>query len=100
MNILPIPGFAIAFISGFYLIFSSGCVGTVGGYGYQNDGYNGMDYYNTGGGYYGGGWGGNYHVGPPRGGEQHRHDDGNASAHAYRPAPASHAMPSIPSSPR
>jgi hypothetical protein len=45
-----------------------------------------------------GGWGHGYQVAPFRGGD-HRPTGGggHASAHAYRSAPASHSMPSMPS---
>ncbi len=65
------------------------------GYGYDGGGPDvgiGIDYYG-GIGYDYGGWGGNYRVGPPRGGRR----GGDRGVHAYRPAPASHGMPSLPS---
>jgi hypothetical protein len=48
-----------------------------------------------------GGWGSGYLVGPPRG--DHRRFEArhvSPSRHAYRPAPPSHHMPSIPNHPR
>ncbi len=85
---------AIVSLFGLLALVSSGCVGSVGGYGY--DGY-GVDYYEPYGADYGG-WGPGYRVGPVRGGD-HRPDrgPGRSAGHAYRSAPASHAMPSIPS---
>jgi hypothetical protein len=66
------------------------------GYGYAGPNIGvGIDYYEPFGFDYGG-WGGNYRTGPPRGGGR-AFGNGN---HAYRSAPASHAMPSIPSAPR
>ena len=75
----------------------SGCVATTGGYG-------GEDYYEPSG-YYYNGWGPTYRVGPPRRGD---HDDHPGPPHAeshqghpaYRPAPPSRAVPSIPTKPR
>lgn len=82
---------------GLVALLSFGCVVAGGGYG--DAGY-GLGYYQP----YGvpvGGWGADYHVAPYREGE-HRRDEGGGrpAAHAYRPAPASRAMPSIPSHPR
>jgi hypothetical protein len=79
------------------LILLGGCVADGGGYdgavgvSYQADFYEpyGYEY---------GGWGGRYHVGPPRGGE--RRPDHSSGAPAYHPAAPSRAMPSIPSRPR
>jgi hypothetical protein len=72
------------------------------GYGYGYDGTTnigvGIDYYEPLGFDYGG-WGGNYRAGPPRGGPRGGGGRGGAS-HAYRSAPASHGMPSLPSGPR
>jgi hypothetical protein len=42
------------------------------------------------------GWGPGYHVGPPRGGERRPE---KSSPHAYRPAPPSRPVPSIPTRP-
>ncbi len=87
---------------GLLMILPAGCavegVGYSGGYGY------GADYYD-GGGYDYGGWGDGYYVGPYRnggyrGGDHDRggHDrGGHDGGHAYRSAPASHGVPSIPS---
>ena len=96
---------AIAFVIGLFTVLSSGCAVTGGGYGYGYDGGVGigLDYYEPYGAYGGwgpgyGGWGPGYHVGPFRDGA-HRPDrgGGHPPPHAYRSAPASHPMPSIPS---
>jgi hypothetical protein len=59
----------------------------------------GVDYYEPFGFDYGG-WGPDYRSGPPRGGQRTFRDGGRGATHAYRPAPSSRAMPSIPSGPR
>ncbi|MGD0960267.1 MAG: hypothetical protein ABSB19_10710 [Methylomonas sp.] len=106
MKLFQIHGFAIAMVAGLLTLVTYGCVST-GGYGAQYGGYNGLYYNeNIGDGY--SNWGPNYFVGPSRRGEQgadHRgaqrvDQGGHEMAHAYRAAPASHAMPSIPSSSR
>lgn len=92
----------------------SGCVVDGGpGYAYGGDvdvGV-GVDYYQPVG-VFGGGWGPGYRVGPPRGDDGHRRPEdphrggpgdaphgapGGGGTHAFRPAPASHPAPSIPS---
>jgi len=99
----PATGIAIAL----FVTLSSGCVvAPDGGYAYNN-GYPG--YYEPYGAYYGG-WGPNYLVAPfyideneRREGRFRGHDEGrgwgggNPGLHAFRSAPASHGMPSIPS---
>ncbi len=100
MNISLLRWSAIAFVIGLFTTLSSGCAVTGGGYGYNGDVGVGLDYYEPYGGEYGG-WGSGYRVGPSRGGD-HRHEHGgsgggHAPSHAYRSAPASHSMPSIPS---
>jgi hypothetical protein len=87
-----------------FAVLLSGCV-VGGGYGGGYDGDVGVgvgvDYYEPAGVVYGG-WGPGYHVGPYRGGERGR-DVGHArggGSHAYRAAPASHSIPSIPSGSR
>jgi hypothetical protein len=99
MNISSLRWLAIAFVIGLFTTLSSGCAVTGDGYGYGYDGDVGigLDYYEPYGGDYGG-WGSGYHVGPYRGGD-HRpgRGGGHAPSHAYRSAPASHSMPSIPS---
>ena len=80
-----------------FAILASCTVG-VGGGGYYGDGYAGVgyvgDYYEPYG-YDYGGWGAGYRVGPYRD-HDHRGDRGNPGPHSYRPAPTSHATPSIP----
>jgi hypothetical protein len=71
------------------------------GYGYgggANIGV-GVDYYEPSGFDYGG-WGPSYRSGPPRGGSRPFGGGGRGGSHAYRSAPASHAMPSLPSGAR
>ena len=89
----------IAAVVGPLALMASGCVVSDGGYGYASGpSLGGAGYYEPYGVDYGG-WGPGYHVGPSRDGG-HRSDrggGGGASAHAYRSAPASHSMPSIPS---
>ena len=93
---------APAFVIGLVAVLSSGCIAPGGGYGYDGGAGYGLDYYEP----YGvpiGGWGPDYRVGPyhNREGEHPRASaGGRPAAHAYRPAPASRAMPSIPSGSR
>jgi hypothetical protein len=91
---------ALAFAVGLSTVLSSGCAVTGGGYGYDEGGY-GVGYYEPIGVDYGG-WGSGYRVAPNRGGGDRRADGGGgrSAPHAYRSAPASHAMPSLPSSSR
>lgn len=101
MKTLLLRGSAIAVVIALFTIPLSGCVVPVGGYesGYGYDGGVGigLDYYEPYGTVYGG-WGPGYHVAPYRGGEQRRdYGGGRPVSHAYRSAPASHSMPSIPS---
>jgi hypothetical protein len=86
--------------AGLFAVLLSGCVVPVGG-GYAEDGGVsvglGVDYYEPFGAVYGG-WGPGYRVGPYRGGDYRQERGGGREApHAFRPAPASHSMPSIPS---
>ncbi|HEY8024442.1 MAG TPA: hypothetical protein VIF60_07750 [Burkholderiaceae bacterium] len=79
-----------------------GCV-VAGGGGYGNGGGGaeigiGVDYYEPFGGVYGD-WAPGYRVGPYRDGG-HGRGEGGSRPHAYRPAPGSHPMPSIPGRPR
>jgi len=78
------------------VVLSTGCVVAGGGYGYDgNVGVGvGVDYYEPVGGYYGN-WEPGYQVGPYRDGG--RRFDGDRGSHAYRSAPGSRSMPSIPS---
>jgi hypothetical protein len=88
---------ARAFVVGTLTVLSSGCAVVGGGYGYGDGGGIGAAYYEPYGVDYGG-WGGGYQVAPYRGGG--RRATGGGGQHAYRSAPASHAMPSIPSGSR
>jgi hypothetical protein len=85
---------AIACGIGLFAVLSVGCVVDGGGYAYDG-GAIGADYYEPYGAVYGG-WGPGFHVAPFRGGD-HRSAGG---AHAFRSAPASRPMPSIPSGAR
>ncbi len=92
MTVSPIAGAAFALALGLVTVLLPGCVAGDGGYGDYAVGY-----YEPYGGDYGG-WGPGYQVGPFRDGNHHEGGGGGRSApHAYRSAPASHAMPSIPS---
>jgi hypothetical protein len=77
-------------------VLLSGCFFPGGGY--YDGGDIGAGYYEPSGVVYGG-WGPSYHVAPFRGGDHPpaRSGGGHASAPAYKSAPASHSMPSIPS---
>src|SRR5271167_2011039 len=88
---------ALASLIGLAAVLSSGCVATGGGYGYGDGVGIGVDYYEPYGAVYGG-WAPSYHVAPVRDG-YHRPDSGSGhpAQHAYRSAPASHSVPSIPS---
>lgn len=97
MNTLIYRWSAIAFVIALFMLLVSGCVAG-GGYGYDGNVGVGVDYYEPYGADYGG-WEPGYQVGPVRGGH-HGSVGGPASSHAYRSAPASHSMPSIPSNSR
>jgi hypothetical protein len=73
----------------------------VAGGGYEGGGEvaYGADFYEPFG-YEYGGWGPNYRVGPPRGGERRPEHSGGSHPPAYHPAPPSRGVPSIPSRPR
>lgn len=83
-----------------WTFLSAGCIMSDGGYGYgYDDGVIGAGYYEPYGVDYGG-WGPGYHVAPfrdaghrPDGGE---HRSSGGGSHAYRSAPASRSMPSLP----
>jgi hypothetical protein len=70
------------------LVVSSGCM-------VSSRGYVGGVYEPTG--YVYGGWGPDYRVGPPRHGGQRRPEQ--SPPRAYRPAPRSRTLPSIPTHP-
>jgi hypothetical protein len=98
MNILMILRWsAFAFVVVMMTGLLSGCIVPNGGYGYDNEVGVGAAYYEPYGVEYGG-WGPGYHVAPFRGGD-HRPTGGGShgSTHAYKSAPASRAMPSLPS---
>ena len=83
-------------------LLSAGCIMSDGGYGYDDGGAIGVGYYESYGVDYGG-WGPGYNVAPYRGGphreggERRRGDPGGGrGGHAYRSAPASRSMPSLP----
>ena len=100
MNTLLVRWSAIALVLGLFTVLSSGCVVPGDGYGYNGDVGVGVDYYEPFGAIYGG-WGPGYYVGPYRdGGHGAYRGGGRPSGHTYRPAPASHPMPSIPSGSR
>jgi hypothetical protein len=88
---------AIAFMVWTLTVLLSGCFFPGGGYGYDDGGGIGAAYYGPPG-YDYGGWGHGYQVAPFRRGD-HRtiSGGGRSSARAYKSAPASHSMPSIPS---
>jgi hypothetical protein len=94
MTILQLRWSAIVSLVGVLLLMTPGCVTADGGYGY--DAGMGVDYYEPYGTYYGG-WGPGYSVGPFRDGD---HRQAHSSGHAYRSAPPSHSIPSIPSGSR
>jgi hypothetical protein len=94
MNISLSRWSAIALVIGLFTLLSSGCV-TGGGYA---DGVGiGVDYYEPYRPDYGG-WGPGYRVAPFRGGDHGPgHGDFHPAGHAYRSAPPTHSIPSIPS---
>lgn len=107
MKIILLRRLALTFAGLTLTVLLSGCIVTGGGYGYSDGGDIGITYYESSGIEYGG-WGSGYYVAPFRDGD-HRHRDGDhrtisgggrTPAPVYRPAPASRAVPSIPSKPR
>jgi hypothetical protein len=88
----------IVAVLGLCTVVVTGCAVSAGGYGYDGGVDVGVGYYGSPGYYggYAGDWGPGYVVGPYRG-DGRRFDGGGGRAHSYRPAPAGHAMPSIPS---
>ena len=97
MNLLHLRWVVFTLIVGTLAVLSAGCILPDGGYGYDDGGGVGAAYYEPYGVDYGG-WGPGYEVAPFRGGG-HRPSGGggHAAAHAYRSAPASRSVPSIPS---
>jgi hypothetical protein len=93
MKILLSRWAALAVAIGLLGVLSSGCV--VGG-GYDGGAGYGLDYYEPYGVGYGG-WGPDYQVAPYRDGD---HRPVSGGGHAFRAAPASRSMPSIPSGSR
>jgi len=75
---------------GLLSLLLAACVAAGGDGGYGADYYEpyGVDY---------GGWGGDYWVGPVHGDRFHHDFRGYPGPHAYRGAPASRPMPSLPS---
>ena len=86
----------LAFMLCMLTVLLFGCFVPVGGYGYDDGGDIGGAYYEPFG-YDYGGWGPGYHVAPYRGGDHRPVSGGGHTARAYRSAPASRSMPSIPS---
>ncbi len=101
MNISLLRCLALPFVICALTCLLSGCVVTGGGY--YDSGDIGAAYYEPSGVYYGG-WGPGYHVAPYRSSDHGDHHQTSGGGHeytrAYRPAPPSHAVPSIPSQPR
>ena len=101
MNISRARWSAVVTAAGLFAVILAGCVVPVGG-GYEDGGVAiglGVDYYEPYGAVYGG-WGPGYRVAPFRGGGERREERGGGgreASHAFRPAPASHSVPSIPS---
>lgn len=98
---------AVALALGGLTVLPSACVapGPVSGPAYDNSVGVGVDYYEPYG-YDYGAWGSGYLVGPYRDHGHHGNPGrgnpgrGNPGPHSYRSAPASHAMPSMPSASR
>jgi hypothetical protein len=95
VNISLLRWLALVFVGLTLTILLFGCVFPGGGYEYDDGGAIGAAYYEPYGVDYGG-WGPGYHVAPYRGGD-HRPAGGGGHARAYKPAPASRSVPSIPS---
>ncbi len=95
VNVSLLRGSSLAAAVGFCVALWTGCTATVGGFspGPSVGVDLGVDYYEPYGAYYG--WGPGYRVGPYRGGSDYH--GGGPAGHAYRSAPASRSMPSIPS---
>lgn len=102
MNILLLRWSGLVFVVLTLTVLLSGCILTEGGYDYYDGGDVGVTYYEPSVIEYGG-WGPSYYVVPFRG-DEHRHEvehhttsKGGHAERAYKSAPASHSMPSIPS---
>ena len=93
-SFMRLSAFTVAAVTWTFL--SAGCIMSDGGYGYDGGGVVGVGYYEPFGVDYGG-WGPGYHVAPYRDG---RREGGErrpgGGGHAYRSAPASRSMPSLP----
>ena len=86
--------FTVAAVAWTFL--SAGCIMSDGGYGYDGGGAVGVGYYEPFGMDYGG-WGPGYQVAPYRGGRREGGERrSGGGGHAYRSAPASRSMPSLP----
>jgi hypothetical protein len=94
MNTLLARWSVIALLLGLFTVLSTGCVVPGNGYGYDTRVGVGVGYYEPYGSYYGG-WGPGYYVGPIYG-SNYRPDHSRQTPHAYKPAPASRPVPSIP----
>jgi hypothetical protein len=106
MSILRLRWTPAAALAGFLMVAPTGCAVDGAGYGYDGGYAYGADYYGPVGDDYGA-WGDGYYVGPYRGGGYYRGGDhggdhggwggGHPGGHAFRGAPASRGIPSIPS---
>jgi len=94
VNILRLHWLALAFVVWTLTILLPGCI--LPGGGYYDSGGIGAAYYEPSGVDYGG-WGSGYQVAPFRGGDHRPTGGSHASVRAYKSAPASHSMLSIPS---
>jgi hypothetical protein len=95
--------------AGAWILLSSGCIMSDGGYGYDEGGYAGPGYYDSFGVEYGD-WGPGYRVAPFRGGDHHRNWNdhrggggtrpggigGHSGGPSYHPAAGSRPTPSLP----
>ncbi len=108
MSASPLRSARLAGLLALVTVLLCGCVATVGGYGYGEGAAIVPDYYEPYGAVYGG-WAPEYYVAPFRGGDRRfeRGEERRAGRNerpsptrAYRGAPASRAIPSIPSAPR
>jgi hypothetical protein len=97
VKILLLRWFTLALMVGIFTAPLTGCF--VPGGGYYEGGDIGAGYYEPAGVVYGG-WGPGYEVAPFRGGDHRPGGGGHAPSRAYRSAPASRSIPSIPSKSR
>lgn len=101
MNTLLVRRPMMALVLGLFTVLSSGCAAPGNGYNTRvgvSVNYDGPydSYYEPYGSYYGG-WGPGYYVGPINGNNYSPHHGGRPTPPAYRPAPLSRPVPSIPS---